>query len=224
MEQIIENFNNIFYKLNPTNKYFHALLSIIIILCAEVTIPRLPDYISKWLKYKIISVFIMFLLLFIVLRYEPSTALLIAVVVNIILFILDSYKKKENMAEIEKGNPEGVPKYVYSTCGSTKCPIDVADAYRGNHGEHGEKLIDGPISSVSDRELESLCVQRLKNVHGSENEILTSANFSELTNAPEVCTFAEHQYNIPQENVPCADSEKIENKDVEFTNLAPINM
>jgi hypothetical protein len=56
----------------------------------------------------------------------------------------------------------------------------------------------------------------------ASKEILTSANFSELTNANEACTYAKHQYEIPSENVVC-DSGSVKKMDTEFTTLAPIN-
>jgi hypothetical protein len=229
MEQIMKGFDDLVNSnLKVNNKYISAAISLCLILYAFMAAPKLPDYIAQLFDYKLVKVLTMFLLLFVCMKCEPSTSLIVAVGVTILMTVLNLYKhQKEQMAEINKNRQEGIPEFVHSTCGNPRCPNDIADAYRGEHGEIivDEKNVesDGPISGVSDDEVRSLCIHLKERDKNATKEILTSANFSELSNANEACTFASHQYSIPLAKVPCHDPAKVQNKDVEFSTLAPVN-
>ena len=223
MEHITKGFDDLVNNnLRIENKYVLGAVSLCLILYSFMAAPKLPEYIAKLFDHTLFKLLILFLILFITLKFDPSTSLIVAVGVSVIILTLNLMKHKENMAEVSDNNMKSIPEFVPSVCGTSKCPHDVANAYRGEHGEIiGER--DGPISGVSEDDVKSLCMHLETRDENATKEIMTPSNFSELVNAEQACNFASHQYNIPSVNVPCGDPKNVQGKEVEFSELAPIS-
>ena len=213
MDKLTQKFDNIINdNLKINNKYISAALSLCLILYAFLAAPKLPNYITELLDYKLSKIIVMFLILFVSFKYDPSVSLIVSISVILIISVLNLYKhQKENMAEINKDRQENIPEYVYSSCGNPRIPNDIADGYRGEHGEfiQNKNEIDGPISGVSDEDMKSLCMHLKDRDINATKEILSPTNFSEISNASEACTFSQHQYTIPQHDVQCTDPKNI---------------
>lgn len=235
MEDITKKFNELVSSnIKFDNKYIAAAVSLLLAIYAGVYAPKLPEFLLKLLDNVLVKILLMFLVLYINLKAEPAVSLIVAVSIAVLLLAINLLKKdREHMAQITGIPYAGIPAYTHSICGHPRHPCDPANAVKGacrqgecKLGEHGERSegdggvgVDGPISGVSDAEMESLCMH-LKKDKNATDEILTSSNFSELLNTTQNCQFASHQYQMDFPDVKCAGAAAA-NGPV-FSNLAPV--
>ena len=225
MEQLTKKFDELVNNwMKFDNKYVIASISLVAVMYASFASPKLPSFIAKLYDNVLFKILMMFLLLYVSFKFEPSVALITAVSITIVFMTLNLYlKTNETMAEIV-GTKSGIPPYVYSTCGKPQLPVDPTDAIRGEHGElvepDGGVGVDGPVSGVSDAEMQSLC-NFMKKDKNAPKEIVTSAEFSELINTEQACKFAKHQYDFDYPEVKCPKPEDVNGNHPEFPSEAP---
>lgn len=149
---------------------------------------------------------------------NPKLTILVSIVIVMFVSMVKLfYQSSETMALVngnEMGYMEGVPKYVYSSCGMPDTPCDPVDNNRCIYDKqfHDQMMTDtylpqSTLSNVSDPEIMSLC-NHIKKDKNATNEIMNS-EFSELMNTPEACNFAKHQYEMKITDVPCTSPETI---------------
>lgn len=114
MEQLTKKFDDIVNSYAKfDNKYVIATITLLVVMYASFASPKLPAFIAKLYNNVLFKVLMMFLLLFVSFKFEPSVALITAVSVTIIFMTLNLYlKTNETMAEIV-GTKSGIPPYVY---------------------------------------------------------------------------------------------------------------
>ena len=228
MEKISSNFNdfvNANFKFE--NKYIIAVISLCLAIYAGLYAPKLPEFMIKLLDNILIKILLMFMILYVNFNAEPAVSLLVAICVAVLLLAVNNLRKnKEQMALLTGVTTDGVPPFVYSMCGHPRHPCDPEHIVKGAcaNGECEKKdetqnvFVDGPVSGVTDAEMESLCMH-LKKDKNATDEILGEASFSELVNAKEACDFASHQYKVDFPDVKCAE-QAVGNSHL-FSNLAP---
>ena len=205
------------------NEYIVAIVSVIVILYVSAMSPKLPEFVAKISDNVLVKILMMFLLLWVTLKHSPSVSIIVAILVAVLMLALNLYNKsKETMMTIKSNHMESIPPYVFTGgCGQPGKPCAPAvPIQEGEKGEHGEKILaDGPVSGVSDAEMESLCMH-LKKDKNATNEIISESMFSELVNTEAACLFAKHQYQYDRPSVPCADPKNVLGKDVPFVEQA----
>jgi hypothetical protein len=201
MEQITEKFNN-FVRTNVkmNNKYIAATVSVFLAVYVSLYAPKLPEFLIKLLENPLVKILLLFTILFVNLNYEPSVSLIIAVFMVVLMLALNHIKRdREMMASVNGNLMEGVPPYVYHRCGESRHQVVRDDALLGEHGEKlidGDVGVDGPISGVSDGEMESL---RMHLNEKSPSETIAGSEFSEIMNGTTSLNFAPHQYGLDRD-------------------------
>ena len=209
-------------KFQLKNEYIIALVSLVVLLYISATAPKLPEKVAKLLNNVFVHILMFFLVLWVSLKHSPSVAAIVAILVAVLILAMNLYKKKmETMMSIGSTHMNSIAPYVISSCGQPGKPCPQPE----KHGEHGEMkeepvIVDGPISGVSDAEMESLC-QHIKKDKNATEEIVTSAGFSELLNVEQNCQFAKHQFKYDVPDVKCPDPASVGASDRPFPSEAP---
>jgi hypothetical protein len=205
-------------KFQLKNEYVVALVSLIVIVLISATAPKLPEVMAKWMDNVVVHILLFFLILWVAMKYPPSVAIVVAVLVALLMMAMNLYKKKmETMMTIGSKHMASISPYVVSNCGSPyrPCPEPKKEEDEDN------VMVDGPISSVSDAEMESLC-GHLKDNKKSPSDIVSSSDFSELVNAEQACDFAQHQFKYDVPDVACPDPSSVHGMDRPFPSQAPV--
>jgi len=203
-------------KLQLKNEYIIALVSLVVLLYISATAPKLPELLAKLLDNVIGHILMFFVILWVTFKHSPSAAIIVAVLVAVLILVMNLYKKKmETMMSLGSNHMASIAPYVISSCGQPgkpcPSPFDEKDE---------PVIVDGPISSVSDAEMESLC-QHIKKDKKSAEEVVTSPDFSEFINAEQNCSFAKHQFKYDAPDVKCPDPASVGADDEPFPSEAP---
>jgi hypothetical protein len=88
---------------NPTkfleNKYVKAVLYIILILYASVIAPKLPNWITYYLEYPIVKIFIIFIIGLLA-THDPTAAIIATIGVTITYLFISEYKDTNDIQKI----------------------------------------------------------------------------------------------------------------------------
>lgn len=220
MDQLSTKFNDLVSStIKIDNQYIIAGISLFVIMYASFASPKLPPFMLKMFNNILFKILIMFLILYVALKYPPSVSLMVSIVFAILLMVLNLLNRSnEYMASIAGNHMEGVPEYSYRGCSSGRQPIQ---PNTGAVGEHGELLLNDEveeITGISDAEVESLCMHIKKDKNATDT-IDTSCDFTEVIDTKEACDFAKHQYAVNEPNVVCAKG--VEGNSKMFSTLAP---
>lgn len=103
------------------NQYVSAVLAIVLIMYASVAAPQLPAAVSNLFEHTLFKVIIFFLIA-LLFKHDPSVALVAAVIVVALMIASGAHKfKAEAMADINAGEINGTvyndKKYLSCTCG-----------------------------------------------------------------------------------------------------------
>lgn len=197
--------------IGKDNSYVSAALSIVLIVYASLAAPKLPQSIAKLFDYAWFKI-IVFFLIALTARHQPTVAIIAAVAVLISLQTLNLYKVNSEMmaivtADEDKLGKDGVPVYTYSihnTAPSSNYPQPVPaesrrEDPRANRLTQKDEL---PITQVPDEELRSLCQKMFVNDERTRFEGISTSNLAEMVNAQNACKIATHQFDVPSSAVP----------------------
>jgi hypothetical protein len=181
-------------QLKKQLKYFNkdvvlGILSVCIIILSTFFTPKAPYFTLKSHRHNLVGVIALAIVLFIAYKFNPVIAIGFSVVYAIAMILHKMWRKRQHKVIISSANPE-----------KAKGPIN-----RGAEiGELPTEEIpqrytpDEPITCVSESDMQSLCAHLHQIDKNATDEIVTSADFSELVNTEHACNFAKHQYvNLP---------------------------
>lgn len=210
MEQassVIQQFNNVFKnQLKINNKYVLATVMVLLAIYAGAYAPKLPEFLVKLLDNIFVKIILMFLILHINLGFEPSLSVIIAVLIAVVMLALTKLKDNKKIMSLFGKNKSVV---VPLAPAIPQQPLNDRVDFAGET----HAFVDGPVSSVSDAEMESLCMHLPKN---ASSEIMTGSGFSEIMSGSAGCDFAPHQFEVDK-NSPFTSDNKM------FSELAPAN-
>lgn len=203
MEDITNKFGSSNIKFD--NKYIVAAVSLFLTLYTYVYAPKLPEFLLKLLDNILVKILFMFLILYVNFKAEPAVSLIVAISIAVLILVINLLKQdREHLSHITGMSYNGIPAYTYSICSNSgnSCKGKTKDGKSGKKSKK-DNDVDGPISRVSDAEMESLCMH-LKKDKNATDEIMSESMFSELQNAQSACNFASHQYKMDLPDVKCA--------------------
>lgn len=165
------------------SKYFckdnlMCALAVCIVILSTFFKPKAPYVTFKSHKHNLLGVIAIAIILFIAYKYDAAIAIGVAIIYSIAVIVHKFYSRKPKKQVKLEEPPKMIP----------QTPRDVIPQVYGQ---------DEPIRGVSESDMQSLCAH-LHDMKRSPDDIITSADFSELVNTEQACEFAKHQYvNLP---------------------------
>lgn len=151
----MENINEQTIKLlkHPIAKYIYALIAVCIIGMISFGNVKISDAL-KVFDNSLVKIIIIALLVFVAITKGLALTIILTIILAIIYTFVNTFHK-EGMASIDYDPSSGIPAYAYDRAGGDS----IKEGDVAVKGEHGEIVTnDGPISGVSDAEVESLCM------------------------------------------------------------------
>lgn len=193
MENITHKFDEIIKKyVNIKNEYIVAFVSVGLLLYMSLYAPKLPNFVVSLFDNILVKILLMFFLLYVSFSFRPSVALMVTIFLTAMVYAFNTLKKDRVTMAIVSGENQDIPQYTHTVCG------------KQSSSDSEQIIADGPISGVTNAEMESLYMH-IQKKDKQNGEIISESNFSELIAPEKVQEFASHQYVSEEPAVKCAD-------------------
>lgn len=172
-------------------KYFDkdmllGILSVCIIILSTFFTPKAPYFTLKSHRHNLVGVIALAIVLAIAYKFNPMIAIGFAIVYAVAMILHKMWRKRHHKVYVTVSEPEKATGPIHT--GAEVQVDEVPQIYTP----------DEPIMGVSESDMQSLCAHLHQKDKNATDEIVTSADFSELVNTEHACNFAKHQYeNLP---------------------------
>lgn len=173
--------------INSHKRMLFGILSVCIIILSTFFTPKAPYFTLKSHKHNLVGVVALAIVLFIAYKFDPVIAIGFSVVYAIAMILHKMWRKKQHKVYID--SPDKTSTAIHRGAEIGELPTEeIPQRYTP----------DEPITGVSESDMQSLCAHLHQVDKNAVDEIVTSADFSELVNTEHACNFAKHQYvNLP---------------------------
>lgn len=166
-----------------------GILSVCIVILSTFFTPKAPYFTLKSHRHNLVGVIALTIVLFIAYKFNPVIAIGFSVVYAIAMILHKMWRKRQHKIYLTAANPEKAGGSIHKGAEIGELPTEeIPQRYTS----------DEPIMGVSESDMQSLCAHLHQVDKNAVDEIVTSADFSELVNTEHACNFAKHQYvNLP---------------------------
>lgn len=166
-----------------------GILSVCIVILSTFFTPKAPYFTLKSHHHNLVGVIALTIVLFIAYKFNPVIAIGFSVVYAIAMILHKMWRKRQHKVYLTAAIPEKVGGSIHKGAEIGELPTEeIPQRYTP----------DEPIMGVSESDMQSLCAHLHQVDKNAVDEIVTSADFSELVNTEHACNFAKHQYeNLP---------------------------